>query len=299
MELRHIRYFLAIAEEGSFTRAAERLGIGQPPLSQQIKALEDEVGVRLFRRLAHGAELTEAGQAFHGAVAGMPGQASEAMRLARRAAGGESGLLRVGFTGTAALNPTVPACIRAFRKNYPDVELQVTEANSVALAAALMEDRLDVAILRPARSDPQELTEEILEEELLVAALPVSHPLAAGPEAIRLAALSASPFILTPRDVAVSLHDAVLEACASVGFAPQIGQPAPQIASILSLVSAELGVSLVPRSIARIALPGVVLKPLLDTEQRIGLAVCYRHGSTRPTVRNFVATARRAVVVMP
>jgi DNA-binding transcriptional LysR family regulator len=293
MEFRHVRYFLAVADEGSFTRAAERLGIAQPPLSQQIKLLEQEIGVRLFRRLSHGVELTPAGFAFRAAVAGVPHEIAEGTRLARKAAAGESGVIRIGFTGTAALNPVAPACIRQFRNAYPDIEIQVTEANSVALAEALIDDRLDIAILRPSKSDPEALGEDILADEPLLAALPASHPLAASGNPVDLADLRDDPFILTPRSVGVSLHDAILRACARAGFAPKSGPAAPHIASILSLVAADLGVSLVPESISRVNLQGTVFRPLTDMSERVAIAIAYRRASTSPVVRNFRALARR------
>jgi DNA-binding transcriptional LysR family regulator len=296
MELRHIRYFLAIAEEGSFTQAAARLGIAQPPLSQQIKLLEQEIGVRLFRRLSHGVELTPAGRAFHAAIGNVPHQIAEGTRLALRAAAGESGVIRIGFTGTAALSPVVPACIRQFRNAYPDVEIQVTEANSVALAEALIDDRLDIAILRPSNSDPDALGEDILAEEPLLAALPAAHPLAALERPIDLAELRDDPFIFTPRSVGVSLHDAILAACARAGFTPRAGPAAPHIASILSLVAADLGVSLVPASSASVNLSGTVFRHLVGPPVKVAIAIAYRRTTTSAVVRNFRALARRLPV---
>ncbi|AYD00815.1 LysR family transcriptional regulator [Neorhizobium sp. NCHU2750] len=293
MELRHVRYFLAIAEEGSFTRAAERLGIAQPPLSQQIKVLEREIGARLFRRLSHGVELTPAGSAFRAAISGVPQEIAEGTRLARKAAAGESGVIRIGFTGTAALSPVTPACIRLFRNAYPDVEIKVTEANSVALADALIDDRLDIAILRPSSSDPEALAEDILAEEPLVAALPAVHPLATIDAPIDLVALRDDPFIFTPRDVGVSLHDAMLRACASAGFTPKPGPSAPHIASILSLVAADLGVSLVPQSIANVRLPGTVFREIDNMGERVAIALAYRRATTSTVVRNFRAVMRQ------
>lgn len=295
MELRHIRYFLAVAEEESFTRAAERLGIGQPPLSQQIKALEEEIGARLFRRLSHGAELTEAGKVFRDRVGGMPAEVAEAVRLARRAAAGETGTLRLGFTGTAALSPIVPACVRAFRRTYPEVEFIIEEANSMALTKALVEGRLDAAILRPSASDPAELTEERVAEEPLVAALPAGHPLAAQSGELKLARLADEPFILTSRDLGISLHEAVLAACREAGFEPRLGPSAPQIASILSLVAAELGVSLVPASMGQINVGGVLLRQLEDAPHTVGLALAYRKATTAVVVRHFVQIVRQVV----
>lgn len=149
MELRHIRYFLAVAEERHFTRAATKVGIGQPPLSQQIKDLERELGAQLFRRVPHGAELTEAGKAFYDVVKGMPATATRAALAAQRVARGESGVLRVGFTASAAFNSVVPGAIRTFKRAYPDVRLQLEEGNTTQLADELNEGSLDVAFLRP------------------------------------------------------------------------------------------------------------------------------------------------------
>ena len=294
MELRHIRYFLAVADEGNFTRAAARLGIGQPPLSLQIKDLETEVGALLFHRVPHGAELTEAGRAFRDAVRSLPDQAAEAIRLAQRAARGETGRLRLGFTGTAAINPIVPAAIRAFRRAYPDAELTLTEANSVALAAALVEGRLDAAVLRPSTSDPTEIREYVLAREPLVAALAAAHPAVAAGTAVDLASLAGTPLILTPRAVGVSLHDAAIEACRTAGFEPTLGQPAPQIASILSLVSAELGFSLVPASAAQLNVAGVTFRRLPPDQPSVDLAVAHLKTGASPQALNFTRIARAA-----
>ncbi|MGI2033862.1 LysR family transcriptional regulator [Rhizobium panacihumi] len=290
MELRHVRYFLAIAQERSFTRAAEYLGIAQPPLSQQMKVMEREIGTSLFRRLSHGVELTPAGYAFRQAVSDIPTRLNEGIRLARRAAAGESGVLRIGVTGTTALNPVVPACIRAYKSKFPSVDLMVTEANSVALSEAVLEDRLDVAILRPSGPDPDTLRKEVLSEEPLMVALATSHRLADA-ASIDLLELATDPFILTPREVGTSLHDAVVEACQGAGFTPLLGPAAPHIASILSLVSADLGVSLVPRSISQVQMQGTLLRPL-TTVTPVRIAVAYRKGSTSPTVRNFLSVTR-------
>lgn len=292
MEFRHIRYFLAVAEEGNFTRAAARLGIGQPPLSLQIKDLEAEVGAQLFHRVPHGAELTEAGQAFWDAVHMMPGQASGAIRAAQRASRGETGRLRLGFTGTAALNPIVSATIRAFHRAYPDVELTLEEANSVALTVGLIEGRLDAAILRPNSADPPEIREYVLKREPLVAVLPQSHVAVAEGRDVDLVTLATTPLIVTPREIGVSLHEAAIAACRASGFEPILGQFAPQIASILSLVSAELGFSLVPASMAQFNVFGVSFLPLRHEQPTVDLAVA--HLKTRPSqsALNFTRVAR-------
>ncbi len=292
MELRHLRYFLAIAEEGNFTRAAARLGIGQPPLSQQIKDLEAEVGARLFNRVPHGAELTEAGRAFLDRVKGIPLQTAEAIRAAQRASRGETGRLSLGFTGTSALNPIVPACIREFRRAYPDVEIRLEEANSVALVEGLMDGRLDVAILRPSESDPPELNFYRLAVESLVAVLPAAHPAAKDGRSIDLLSLRNDPIILTPREIGISLHDSVLSACRAAGFEPTLGQPAPQFASILSLVSAEQGVSLVPESMQQLNLKGIVFRKIRGSSHTVNLAIALQRTRPPQLAVNFVNLAR-------
>lgn len=292
MELRHIRYFLAIAETGSFTRAAEKLGIAQPPLSQQIKVMEQELGVRVFRRLSHGVELTPAGLAFRTVIDQIPTQVENGVRQARRAAAGEVGVLRIGLTGTAALSPIVPTCIRNFGTAYPDVELLVTEANSVALTAALLSGELDVAMLRPIDGGTEGLSEEVLVMEPLIVALPAAHPLASENKAVELAALKGDRFILTPRSIGISLHDAVLDACRKAGFSPRLGPAAPHIVSILSLVAADLGVSLVPQSVAHVGMHNTRLLPLRDAEMTKSIAVSFRRGAMSQAARNFLDIAR-------
>jgi len=289
VELRHIRYFLAVAEEGHFTRAAARIGIGQPPLSQQIKDLEAELGVTLFKRLPTGAQLTEAGRAFHAAVRNMPDQAKLAALQAQKAARGESGSLRLGFTGSAVLNRAVQASVRAYRRRYPDVELSLTETNSTHLAAEVAEGALDAAFLRPGAVDLEGLRIHDLDGEEMVAVLPASHPAAAG-EAVDLRDLRAEAFILTPRGLGPTVYDAAVEACRRSGFEPTLGQPAPQMLSLVALVAAELGVSIVPVSMARLALDGVVFRPIAGGTPIAQLSLVT--GKTpSPALQNFVRIA--------
>ncbi|SMO87035.1 LysR family transcriptional regulator [Paracoccus laeviglucosivorans] len=292
MELRHIRYFLAVAEERNFTRAAHLLGIGQPPLSQQIRDLEREIGAQLFHRVPHGAELTGAGLVFRDKVSALPGLVAAAADAARRAARGELGELRLGITGTAALHPIVPRLIREFRRERPGVALHLSEANSVNLREALSAGRLDVAILRPNATDPSEIVTHHLASEPLVAAISATSDPAPSDAAISLADIAALPLILTPRAIGMSLHDAALDACRRAGFEPKLGQLAPQIASILSLISADLGFSLVPASMQKLLLEGVVYKALTGQQDRVSIAVAVRRGALEAPLAAFVAKAR-------
>ena len=261
MELRHIRYFLAVAEERHFTRAAAKVGIGQPPLSQQIKDLEGEVGTALFHRVAHGAELTEAGKAFLSLVKEMPLIAEKATMAARRAARGETGSLRVGFTASATFNVVVPSTIRAFRRAYPDIDLSLEEANTAPLITRLREGTLDAAFLRPDAAGTGELQVRRLSEEPMVVALPKRHHAAAF-EQINLALLKDDPFLLFPREIAPTLYDTVVDACRKAGFEPIIGQVAQHMSSIVYLVAAELGVSVVPASMMQVRVTGIAYRPI-------------------------------------
>jgi DNA-binding transcriptional LysR family regulator len=291
MELRHIRYFVAVAEEGNFTRAAARVGISQPPLSLQIKDLEAELGVQLFHRVPHGAELTEAGQAFLERVKSIPGCAADAVEAARRAARGEVGRLALGFPASAALNPIVPATVRAFRRGFPEVELRLEEADSKALLASVIDGRLDAAILRPALFERGDLHLQPLVDERLLVALPSAHAAAHEPGEVDLRALREDPVILSPRDIGPSLHNAVLNACREAGFEPKLGQPAPQIVSILSLVSAEMGFSLVPECMRQLQVSGVVYRPIAPPVPHVRLAIAYKSSQPSRVIRSFTTVA--------
>ena len=289
MELRHIRYFLAVAEERHFTRAAAKLGIGQPPLSQQIKDLETEIGARLFHRVAHGAELTAAGEAFLERVQGMPALAEQGKQAALRASRGEIGSLRVGFTASSAFNAVVPTAIRAFRRAYSDVDLVLEEANTTRLVAGLEEESLDAAFLRPGDAGIEAFQLRLLCEEPMVVALPASHPVAARRN-VGLSELKDEPFLVFPRANGPSLYDAMIGACRQAGFEPIIGQVAPQLASVVNLVAAELGVAIVPASMSRVQIAGVTYRPIAGRAPTAQLALAHRRGETSTVVRNFIAS---------
>ena len=290
MELRHIRYFLAVAEERHFTRAAAKVGIGQPPLSQQIKDLEREVGAALFHRLAHGAELTEAGKAFLAGVKEMPLIAERATTAARRASRGETGSLRIGFTPSTTFNGVAPSAIRAFRRAYPDIHLSLEEANTTRLVVGLQEGAFDAEFLRPGASAAAELQLKQLAEEPMVVALPKAHR-AAALKRVDLAMLEHDPFLLFPREIAPTIYDTIVDACRKAGFEPHISQLAPHFSTIVNLVAAELGVSIVPASMMQMRVAGIAYRPIAGQSPTTQLALAYRRGETSPVVRNFVARA--------
>ncbi|MFF0947636.1 LysR family transcriptional regulator [Rhizobium leguminosarum] len=288
MELRHLRYFLAVAEEGNFTRAAGKLGIGQPPLSQQIRDLEKEVGAALFHRVPHGAELTAAGAAFLGEAKASLAAAEKAKLAAQSANRGETGRLSLGFTASSAFNPVVSTTIRRFRARWPEVQLSLTEMNTLALMQKLERGELDATFMRPSLDDPAGIRLRRLPDEPMVVALPASHPLARRNE-LPLAALADEPFILFPRLVGLSLYDDVVLACRKAGFELTVAQEAPQISSVVNLVAADLGVSIVPASISQIKLEGVAYRPIEGPPAvaRLALAILKTHRS--PVTENLIS----------
>ncbi|WEK39133.1 MAG: LysR family transcriptional regulator [Candidatus Brevundimonas colombiensis] len=264
MDLRHLRYVIAAAEELHFTRAAHRLDIAQPALSQQIRRLEDEIGARLFHRLTRGVELTEAGRAFLPFARASLQAADQAMIVARRAARGELGRIAIGFTSSASFNPLVTAVIGRFRDAYPDLELDLHEQATSRLIESLRAGDLHLAFLRAADDELVGLRRTPLPDEPLWAALPVRHRLA-GQGRISLADLAGDPFILYPRANGRLLYDAIIAACGRSGFSPRIAQEAPQMASTVNLVAAGVGVALVPASMRQIKAPGVAYTQLSGT----------------------------------
>lgn len=288
MELRHIRYFLAIAEEGHFTRAAAKVGIGQPPLSQQIRDLEAEIGARLFHRVAHGAELTAAGKAFLEGVKEMPAFAERAAKAARRASRGETGSIRIGFIPSAGLNVIVPAAIRTFRRVYAEVDITLEEANTKRLVAGLQDGSLDAVFLRPNLVGLEVFQLHVLSAEPMLVVLPASHPAAAQQE-VDLASLSGDTFLLVPRSFGPTFYDNIVGACRNAGFEPVIGEVAPVIGSIVVLVAAELGVAIVPASMGHLQVAGVAYRPIARHAPIETLVLAHRSGETSPIVRNFVA----------
>ena len=286
MELRHIRYFLAVANEGSFTRAAALLGIAQPPLSAQIKQLETEVGVSLFKRLAQGVELTAAGSAFADIARGIPALADHAARAALRTSRGEMGKVILGFTASSIYSMEVAGAIGAFRQACPDVTLELEEANTARLLKGLHEGWIDAAFLRLSEDDGEALDLRPLRSEPMIAAVPEGHPAAAS-EAVSLMQFANDPLLLFPREIGPVLFDAVVGACRQSGFEPNCGQTTPQIASMINLVAARLGIAIVPASMGSLKAAGVVFKSIVSPAPFAPLAFACRRGDTSPVVRNF------------
>lgn len=298
MDLRQLRYFVAVAEEGHITRAAERLGMQQPPLSQQIKAIEHELEVQLFHRKARGVELTESGRVLLDQARAVLERLDHALLVTRRTARGEQGRLSVGIAPTAPFHPFVPRVIRAFREAHPLVSVGLEECLSGPALELLRGERIDAAFLRAPVMDPQGLVVHPLLKEPLVVALPSSHKLAGDgfrSEPLPLLALAGETFIMFGGSAGPGIADASTAACHRAGFSPRVGQQAPRIASTLGLVSVGLGVALVPASIRRVQVDGVVYRRLLRGERPAAvLNLALRRGDSSPVVRNFSDLVRRA-----
>jgi DNA-binding transcriptional LysR family regulator len=295
IELRHLRYFAAVAEELHFGRAARRLGMAQPPLSQQIGRLEEMLGCALFTRRPRVA-LTPAGEVLLGVARRSLAQVAQGVETTRRAGRGEAGVLTVGFAASVMLAP-LPAVIRAFRDRHPGVELRLRELSTSAQVQALADGTIDVGFLREPAPDP-EIACEPLVREPFVAVLPPAHPLA-GRRGIPLDELAEEPFVHFPREVAPTLHDQVMALCRQAGFSPRVVQVAQEWLTIVGLVEAGLGVSLAPASFRRLRWGGVRYVPLSPRGMLTTIALCRPRGVPSPTVDNFLRVVRETVSSEP
>jgi DNA-binding transcriptional LysR family regulator len=296
MDIRHLRYFLTVAEEGHITRAAERLGIQQPPLSQMIKALETELGVLLFRRKPRGVELTDAGRSLLADAQIIMAQIARAEAKLHRTARGQQGTIVVGFTSSAPFHPFLPRILRKFREEFPGVTLVLEEQGTGDLVAGLRAEEIDAAFIRSPVADAQGLSVyEILKEEML-AAMPTGHNLAiAGPKKISIEELSAEPFILYRRPSGPGFYDSIIAACHRAGFAPQIAQEAPRVLSTLNLVAAGLGVTIVPESLSALGMAGLTYRRLKGRPRLMApLNLACRSVDHSAAARQFVELVRRA-----
>lgn len=266
MELRHLRYFIAVAEELHFGRAAQVLGISQPPLSQQIQALEQELGARLFERTNRRVALSEAGRLFLEEARQVLAQVDKAADVARRAQLGELGEMKIGFTSSAPFNSSIPKAIYSFRQRFPAVHLNLKEMSSRDVADALLDESIEVGLMRPLPLPESLIATELLREPL-VAVLNAAHPLAQGNvPGINMADLAHEPFVFFPRSYGSGLHAQLLSLARQAGFTPHFAQEAAEVMTIIGLVSAGLGVSVLPASFQRMRIDGVVYRTLLDED---------------------------------
>lgn len=292
MELRHLRYFLVVADELHFGRAAARLHITQPPLSQQIRQLEDELGVLLFQRTKRRVQLTEAGQAFREAARQMLAQAEQAVRTAQRVHRGEIGPLTVGFVGSAIAG-IFSEILLAFRGRFPAVELTLQELTTGQQVEALRERRIDVGVLRPPIGE-EDFALETIDRESFVVVLPTTHPLAAQ-RRIPLRTLAHETVVLVPRDLGPGVEDDTVEFCHRAGCYPQRLPGATQMLTVIGLVAAGMGLSLVPASMRTLRWKGIVYRPVRDRMPPADLTMAWRRDEPSAVVKAFVGVVREMI----
>ena len=292
IELRHLRYFIAVAKELHFGHAAEKLHMAQPPLSQQIRQLEDELGFQLFHRTKRSVKLTEAGVVFLAESRQLLQQLEQAVQTGRKASRGDLGELVLGFVSSAAYS-VLPMILRGFSAAVPDVRLELHELTTDQQIQWLHESRLDIGLVRLPVDDDAFYLHPIHSEPLVVA-LPECHPLAAQSQ-VSLQRLSTERFILFPRPFATGLYDQIISLCQQAGFSPKIVQEAIQMQTIVSLVAADIGIAIVPSSLQNLQRTGVVYREFVESTPTVAIALLCCKADTSPTVQRFVDIVQQIV----
>jgi DNA-binding transcriptional LysR family regulator len=289
MELRHLKYFVAVAEEGHFGRAARRLFISQPPLSRQIRDLEEEVGVRLFERGRDRVRLTEAGRQFLEGARQTLVQADRTVALAKGAAEGKSGFLSIGYIPTGDLG-VIPRVLLPFRKRYPKIELELRSLAVTPQIEELRRERIHLGFLRLPVHAPDLRIEHVHAEPLIVA-LQKGHPLARVSR-VPLSRLASEDFLIFPRRLAPTYYDEIISFFRKAGFSPKIGHEVESLQTQLALVSAGLGFALLPASVREIRRNGVVYRDLAEPFLKVDMAVATLDRKPSETLQRFLEVVR-------
>lgn len=289
LELRHYRYFIAVAEELHFGRAALRLHIAQPPLSQQIKSMEERLGTSLFRRTRRRVELTEAGLLLLDEGRKVLAQAERAEQMLHQAIRGETGRLRIGFTGSLPFNSVMPGLIRHYRLAWPNVQLTLEEMSTAHQIDALAAGNMDIGFLRPHAplTDPG-FDIRLVERERLLVVCNADHPLMSQAE-VSVGDLAGEGFIFHPRRIGTGLYDRVMALAHAAGFIPTIAVEAHQMATIVAMAAVGLGVSIVPEAMRRVQVEGVGFRPLIEADAHIDLFVAVRRDHNSAVIDRFMS----------
>lgn len=290
IELRHLHYFIAVAEELHFSRAAERLHISQPPLSQQIRSLENELGVKLFERTKRHVQLTEAGKVFLERSYLVLAQLEQAIKATQRIGRGEVGRLAIGFVDSATYT-LLPDILRVFREQFPAIELQLHELTTAQQIHALHQNQIDVGVVRSAITEPGLSTECVLQESLVLA-LPQTHLLSAQVK-VSVSTLADESFILFPAKLGPVFYEQIIQICQQAGFRPKVAQEAVQMQTIIGLVAAGLGIAFVPASLQNFHRSGVIYRPLQEQTPQTGLYLAWRQHDSSPVIRAFLSLAQK------
>ncbi|WP_019450954.1 LysR substrate-binding domain-containing protein [Cupriavidus sp. BIS7] len=292
MDFRQLRYFVAVAEALSFSEAARRLHVSQPPLSVQIKALEDELGSPLLERSRHHVALTPAGELFLDKARAALANLDEARDVVRQVASGEAGEIRVGFTASVPMQDVFPRAVHAFREAHRHAKLELVHMSTGQQLQQLENGEIDIGFLRPSpqfRPPARIEVREVLADRL-VAVLPLGHPLVKSKtqEQIDISELSAERFLLFPRGLGCGLFDHVTTLCNRSGFAPNVAQEAREATTIIGLVASGAGVSVLPEIYARTGIPGVAYRPIAGPDAGSRILMAHRAEALSPIMKRFV-----------
>ncbi len=287
MELRHLRYFVAVAEELHFSKAAKRLNISQPPLSYQIAQLEEIVGAKLLNRTNRAVELTEAGKYFLENTYHLFNMLERTCEETRRIAQGEAGQLIIGFSGS--WSSKLLKFLRYYRSKFPNIKVLLQQSSTSSQVKSLLKKQIDVGILAPP-IDSASLNLRTIHLVPFYAALPSSHPLAQKKTPLDLGELKDEPFIMSPRKIGPGYYDTIISMCHQAGFSPNIIQEAEGVFTILTLVSTEIGVSLVSKLALEHPKEGVVFRALKNNSIKMNLSLAWRKNEESPIIKAFVAT---------
>ena len=294
MELRQLRYFIALAEDLHFGKAAARLGIAQPGLTQQIKALEKEFGTRLFLRTKRSVALTPAGAVVLEEARQVLFHADHACAVALQAGRGELGVLEVGFVGTAIFTGIIAAAIHAFRDQRPQVDIRLNEIGIRQQLRLLDENKLDIGFVRPpVLQPPPGIVVEPISSEKILLAIHEAHPLARR-ERLHIRDLARELFIVPSLHPAMGFYSHSEAVWRDAGFQPRVEHRSPQLAIICSLVAAGAGVALMPESLQSLQLPNLRYRALEGVVQRSELAIVYRRNESAPAIHAFIADVKRS-----
>ena len=296
IELRQLRYFVTVAEELHFGRAAARLNMTQPPLSQTIFALEELLGVSLFDRNRRSVALTDAGAALLPEALRLLAQAGELPTLVQRAAAGETGKLVLAFVSSADYS-VLPPFLRAYRAAYPHVHITLREATSDLQLDDLLDGRIDAGLLIPPLPDKAKSQLDylpVLNEPLILAA-PADLRELHGQQIVDLLSLPPLPLIIFPRPISPSLYDAIIAVFRNAGITPSIGQEAIQMQTIVGLVSAGMGIALVPQSVSNLQRPGVAYRPLAQSTPLVETGLAWRKDNTSPVLKGFLELMKQTL----
>jgi DNA-binding transcriptional LysR family regulator len=293
IELRHLRYFVAVAEDLHFGRAADRLGISQPPLSQQILALERELGARLFERTNRRVELTNAGKLFLKEASEIIRKVDSAAALAERVHRGQLGELKIGFFGSAPFVDEFQRLIFDFRREHPDVNLVLQETPSYQQVDAILDNRLDLGFVRPLQPKPASIQSVEISRERLMVVMRSEHPLASYGRELSVADLVSEPLVMYARSIGTGLYQKIVDLYRDAGYSPTTVQEANATPTMMGLVAAGIGVSILPASLERLSFEGIRFVPLRDPKAQTAVWLAKRWDDRSTLARQFFQAATR------